>query len=169
MKNSTLRLSFSLRFTDFSAAPRLFANSDLIVDAKRNKLIGYMLGKQLPSIHYSDKQVDDDLSRAAFDLYIKQLDFQKRFLLATDVAELSGFATLIDDNLLRGTIGLPDAGYSIMASRISQVEAMVDEILAERFDKSPARRWRLTRRNWTMQPAKPNSHSAGGIYSKPRS
>ncbi len=93
-----------------------------------------MLGKQLPSIHYSDKQVDDDLSLAAFDLYIKQLDFQKRFLLAPDVAELASFSTVIDDNLLRGTIGLPEAGYEIMAQRISQVETMVNEILAEKLD-----------------------------------
>ncbi len=138
MKNSKSLLIFPIAILLALLPSVLCAESDLIVDAKRNKLIGYMLGKQLPSIHYSDKQVDDELSRAAYDLYIKQLDFQKRFLLATDVAELNAFTTVIDDNLLRGTIGLPDAGYSIMASRISQVETMVDEILAERFDKNTA-------------------------------
>jgi len=134
MKNSKTLLLLSLFFLFLCHSAPAAAESDLVVDEKRNKLIGYMLGKQLPSIHYSDKQVDDDLSLAAFDLYIKQLDFQKRFLHAPDVAELASFSTVIDDNLLRGTIGLPEAGYEIMAQRISQVETMVNEILAEKLD-----------------------------------
>ena len=134
MKNSKTTLLLSIFFLLLWLPAAAMAEGDFVADEKRNKLIGYMLGKQLPSIHYSDKQVDDELSRAAFDLYIKQLDFQKRFLLATDVAELDSFSTVIDDNLLRGAIGLPRAGYRIMVQRISQVEKMVDEILAERLD-----------------------------------
>ena len=108
------------------------ANSE--VDEKRNKLIGYMLGKQLPSIHYSDKKVNDDLAEAAFDLYLRQLDFQKRFLLQKDADHLHSYANLIDDNLLRGTIALPRAGYDIMVSRIEQVEMLVDGLLADGID-----------------------------------
>ncbi len=104
------------------------------VDQKRNKLIGYILGKQLPTLHFSDREMNDDLSRAAFDLYLKQLDFQKRFLLQDDVKELGTFAELIDDNLVRGTITLPETGYAIMAERIRQVEAIVADLLGEKMD-----------------------------------
>ena len=103
------------------------------IDVKRNKLIGYMLGKQLPSIHFSDKEVDDELALAIFDLYIKQLDFQKRFLLQSDVAELEASASSIDNTLLSGAITLPDAGYLILSDRINQVEKLVEEIFAEGF------------------------------------
>ena len=112
------------------------ANVDAEVDQKRNKLIGYMLSKQLPSIHYSDKQVDDELARAIFDLYLKQLDFQKRFLLKQDVEHLRSFAEQIDDNLLRGTIVLPQTGYEILTDRIGRVEKMVDSLLTEKVDHS---------------------------------
>ena len=112
------------------------ANVDAEVDQKRNKLIGYMLSKQLPSIHYSDKQVDDELARAIFDLYLKQLDFQKRFLLKQDVEHLRSFAQQIDDNLLRGTIVLPQTGYEILTDRIGRVEKMVDSLLTEKVDHS---------------------------------
>ena len=112
------------------------ADVDAEVDQKRNKLIGYMLSKQLPSIHYSDKQVDDELARAIFDLYLKQLDFQKRFLLKQDVEHLRSFAQQIDDNLLRGTIVLPQTGYEILTDRIGQVEKMVDSLLTEKIDHS---------------------------------
>lgn len=104
-----------------------------VIDVKRNKLIGYMLGKQLPSIHFSDKEVDDELALAIFDLYIKQLDFQKRFLLQSDVAELEASALSIDNTLLSGAITLPDAGYLILSDRINQVEKLVEEIFAEGF------------------------------------
>ena len=104
------------------------------VDPKRNRLIGYMVSRQLPSLHFSDKEMDDTLAKAAFDLYIKQLDYQKRFLLKKDVEQLQAFALFIDDNLKRGTISLPDAGYAIMGERISQVEQMVEQLLANRFD-----------------------------------
>ncbi|MDR3630119.1 MAG: carboxy terminal-processing peptidase [Desulfocapsaceae bacterium] len=104
------------------------------VDQKRNQLIGYMLDKQLPSIHFSDKKMDSSLSTAAFNLYLKQLDYQKRFLLARDVEQLRTFAPYIADSLEHGTIVLPQAGYEIIKERIAQVEKMVDQILAAGFD-----------------------------------
>ncbi|MBU1233381.1 MAG: carboxy terminal-processing peptidase [Proteobacteria bacterium] len=104
------------------------------IDSGRNKLIGYMLGKQLPVMHFSDKEVDDDLAFAAFDLYIKQLDFQKRFLLQEDVNKLSVMAPAIDNNLLKGTIALPDEGYTILSRRIDEVEKITGELLAAGFD-----------------------------------
>lgn len=135
MKNSTLHLLFTIIASLFLLMPSvLVGQGEAEVDQKRNKLIGYMLGKQLPSIHYSDKQVDDELAQAAFDLYLKQLDFQKRFLLEEDVNYLSSYATLIDDNLLRGTIALPRAGYDIMETRIEQAERLVDLLLGAAID-----------------------------------
>ena len=111
-----------------------YADSAQDIDQKRNKLIGYMLSKQLPSLHFSDKEVDDELALAAFDLYLKQLDFQKRFLLSSDVEQLRSFASVIDDNLARGTILLPATGYDILNERISQVEAIVSELQKEKMD-----------------------------------
>ncbi|RZW17800.1 MAG: tail-specific protease, partial [Desulfobulbaceae bacterium] len=135
MKNSRCKLLVTLIFLILLLSPiAVVAQGEAEVDDKRNKLIGYMLGKQLPSIHYSDKQVDDKLAQAAFDLYLKQLDFQKRFLLAKDADYLSSYATLIDDNLLRGTILLPPAGYDIMVSRIDQANRLVDMLLVDGLD-----------------------------------
>ena len=100
------------------------------VDQKRNRLIGYILSKQLPALHFSDKVMDDQLSRAAFSLYIKQLDYQKRFLLQQDVQQLEAFAPYIDDNLADGRITLPDAGYDILTEKINLVQKMVEQMLA---------------------------------------
>ncbi len=105
------------------------SESDASFDTKRSKLIGYMLAKQLPSLHFSEKEMDDEQAKAAFSLYIKQLDFQKRFLLQQDVDQLEAFATYIDDNLNSGRISLPVAGYDILSEKISIVEEMVVTML----------------------------------------
>ncbi len=104
------------------------------VDVKRNKLIGYMLYKQLPTIHFSDKTVNDSLALASYELYLEQLDFQKRFLLQKDVDILNSFALHIDDNLERGSIVLPETGFEILGERINQVEQFVEDIMAAKFD-----------------------------------
>ena len=103
-------------------------------DQKRNQLIGYTLGKELPAVHFSHKKMNESQSIEIFSLYQKQLDYQKRFLLSNDVTVLHSFAPHIADDLERGTNVLPKAGYDIMKERIGQVEKMVDQIMSAGFD-----------------------------------
>ena len=100
------------------------------VDQKRNRFIGYLLSKQLPGLHFSDKVVNDELALAAFNLYIKQLDYQKRFLLKKDVEQLRAFAPYIDDTLANGRITLPDTGYDIINEKIDLVQKAAEAMLA---------------------------------------
>lgn len=99
------------------------------IDLKRNRLIGHIINKQLPVLHYSDKKFDDELSKAAFHLYIKQLDYQKRFLLKGDVEQLRAFAPYIGSNLQSGRITLPETGYDILNDRIDLVKNLVEALL----------------------------------------
>ncbi len=104
------------------------------VDKKRNQLIGYMLDKLLPAVHFSHIKMDESRSMAVFNCYLKQLDYQKRFLLSSDVAVLRSFAPHIAHDLENRTNALPTAGYDIMNQRIVQVEKMVDQIMSEGID-----------------------------------
>ncbi len=105
------------------------------VDQKRNRFIGYLLSKQLPALHFSDKVVNDELAQAAFHLYIKQLDYQKRFLLKRDVEQLRAFAPYIDDTLANGRITLPDTGYDIFNEKIDMVQKAAEAMLANKTVK----------------------------------
>ena len=80
--------------------------------------------------HFSHKQIDDDLSQAAYELYLKQLDSQKRFLLKEDVARLNAYQDRIDDEMNLGKVELPSLGAEILNQRIRQVEEMVKDILS---------------------------------------
>lgn len=103
-------------------------------DSNRARLLGHMLQQQLSGKHYSQKPTDDTLSDAAFDLYLKQLDFQKRFLLQEDVARLEEYRNLIDDSIRRGRLDLPLTGRTLLNKRISQVEEIVEQLFQEQID-----------------------------------
>ncbi|NOQ42788.1 MAG: tail-specific protease [Desulfuromusa sp.] len=103
-------------------------------DTNRARLLGHMLQQQLSGKHYSQKPTDDALSHAAFDLYLKQLDFQKRFLWQEDIAELKQFKSQIDDAIRRGRLDLPLTGRNTLNQRISQVQDIVTELLEEKID-----------------------------------
>ncbi len=103
-------------------------------DTNRARLLGHMVQQQLSSNHYSQKKTDDALSQAAFELYLKQLDFQKRFLLLEDVAQLKVYQDQIDDSIRRGRLDLPKIGRNLLNLRIEQVQKMVAELLAEEID-----------------------------------
>lgn len=105
-------------------------------DAGRNRLIAYILSHQLPAQHYAHKNLDD-ISAAAFDLYLKQLDPRKRFLLTEDIKKLEVFNESIDDELRRGRVELPDVGLNLLNTRIREVELITEELLDNGFD--PAR------------------------------
>jgi len=133
MKINRIYLLFFLSFLvlTFSVTDIAAETQSAAIDRQRNKIIGYMLSKQLPTLHFSEKVMDDVQARAAFKLYIKQLDFQKRFLLQGDVDQLEAFANYIDDNIKAGRVSLPDAGFDILSEKIMLVEKMVSEMLVD--------------------------------------
>ncbi len=131
----TLRSVFSLLIIVSLTTATAWANIKPVeFDAARNRLIAYMLSHQLPAQHYSHVPFDDELSKKAFDLYLRQLDPRKRFLLQSDVDELGAFSEHIDDELRRGRMVLPDAGMQILDERIRQVEVTLEPIMKDGFD-----------------------------------
>lgn len=103
-------------------------------DAGRNRLIGYMLSQQLQRQHFSRKPFDKQLSKAAYTLYLKQLDPRKQFLLTEDVRQLDAFAEKIDEELSSGRILLPDAGMALLNRRAGEVGRLADQLLDAGFD-----------------------------------
>ncbi len=103
-------------------------------DSNRARLLGHMIQQQLNRHHYSDKKLDDKLSASAYELYLKQLDGQKRFLLQADLKAMSASELLIDDAIRSGRLDLPQQGEQLLNNRIEQVKKLCTEILAKDFN-----------------------------------
>ncbi len=118
----------------FSFGSALGNNSTNSPVAWKAKLLSNLIRTKFNTQHYSHKRIDDTLSEAAFKLYIKQLDYEKRFLLQSDIKKLQHFSTKIDDEINTGIIELPDVANDLLDRRITQVQKIVNTILDKGFD-----------------------------------
>ena len=99
----------------------------------RTRVLTYVLRQQV-SHHFSGKAIDDALSRNAFQLYLKQLDFQKRYLLDGEVRQLRAYELQIDDEMLSGRIQLVPLAGRLMDQAVARAERLVRQILELPFD-----------------------------------
>lgn len=102
------------------------------LDQNRARLLSYVLRRQVEN-HFSGKAIDNELSRAAFSLYIKQLDFQKRLLLADEVDQLKVFEDRIDDEINSGRVILAPMSFRLLGNSIARAEKIAEKVLENPF------------------------------------
>src|ERR1700690_3990688 len=136
MRYSSLRkllLLLILCSFSFSLAPSQGFDDPAKLEAGRARLISYILKNDLTRYHFTKKKLDDTFSKAAFGIYLKQLDPQKRFLLKEDVTRLNEYSDKIDDEMNTNNIRLPEIEGGILTARTAQVHEMVNDILSKDF------------------------------------
>ena len=87
----------------------------------------------LTQAHYQPERIDDAFSKRVFDLSLKRLDYRKKFLLQSDIAQLTKYQTDIDDETKRGSREFLDLSTKLLAERTKQMQALTHEILAKPF------------------------------------
>ncbi|WP_246000382.1 carboxy terminal-processing peptidase [Pontibacter diazotrophicus] len=102
----------------------------------KNQILIKALMQGLNSGHYQPEKVDDAFSQKVFDLYVQRLDFNKKFLLASDVQNLRKYRTAIDDQLREGSLEFFDVSADLIAQRTKESQAFYKEILSQPFDFS---------------------------------
>ena len=95
------------------------------------------INMNLQNAHYDPIKVDDQFSEKAFELYIDNIDANKRLLLQSDIDKLSYFKTTIDDEIINGTYAFFDKSLEIIELRTDLTETFFEEILNQpmNFDK----------------------------------
>ena len=116
------------------ASYKLYQRNDATAPRKDDVLIKVMLSG-LNIAHYQPEKIDDAFSKRVFDLYLKRLDVNKKFLLQSDVAQLSKYQADIDDEILkRGSHEFLDLSTQIMDQRVKDIQALYRDILSKPFD-----------------------------------
>ena len=90
----------------------------------------------LQNAHYDPIAIDDAFSEKAFQLYIDNLDANKRLFLQSDIDELNYFRTTIDDEIINGTSVFFDKSLDIINQRTVLTEQYFEEILNQPMDFS---------------------------------
>jgi len=91
------------------------------------------INMSLQGAHYDPPVVDDAFSQKAFDLYLKNIDGNKRLLLASDTVQLVNYRNEIDNEINDGTYKLFDLSLELIEKQTKATEVYFEEILAQPF------------------------------------
>ncbi len=109
-----------------------FAQSKF-AEADRDRFIGNIIKNALETYHYRDLKIDDNLSKKAFNEYLKRIDFGKQFFLKSDVKELEQYKTQMDDQMISGKHLLITQAYELFQKRVQLIESYRKEIFKTPF------------------------------------
>ena len=90
----------------------------------------------LTRYHFKKFRLNDSLSSAIFDRYIKSLDYSKLYFLQSDISNFESFRYKIDDYLIDGNLKLAYDIYNTFRDRVNQKIDYVSEVLQNEFDYS---------------------------------
>ena len=100
----------------------------------KNTLLLKVVMQGLSTAHFQPEKLDDNFSNKVFDLYLKRLDVNKKFLTQGDVDQLKKFQTDVDDEVKRGTHEFFEQATKVYTNRIKETEGFYKEILAKPFN-----------------------------------
>jgi carboxyl-terminal processing protease len=100
----------------------------------KNDVIFELLFGSLNQNHYSPLKLDDAFSEKVFELYIKRLDYNKKFLLQSDYDDLARSRRDIDDQLLNQRHDFYTKSIATYNKRLKEKENWNKELLAKPLD-----------------------------------
>jgi carboxyl-terminal processing protease len=113
----------------------LFVSTNYAEFQRKQIVLSKKILKSLRDWHYTPKSINNSFSEDAFNLYIKYLDSNKRFLIQPDIKKLTVYKNRIDDDLLYNKNSkLLKNATEILTQRIKDVEKMAIEILETPFN-----------------------------------
>ena len=106
------------------------------IDRTKDKVLLDVLVKSIENSHFQPKLLNDQFSEDVYSLYLKRLDYNKRFLLSSDIEKLSEYQTKIDDQIKAGNYVFFDLTNELLKERVSEVKEFYQDILDNPFDFS---------------------------------
>lgn len=88
----------------------------------------------LSNYHYRKIAVNDSLSSKIYDAYIKELDPNKVFFIASDIEDLEKFRYTIDEQLSLGDLTSAFQIYNLYQTRTKERYTFIHSILSKPFD-----------------------------------
>jgi carboxyl-terminal processing protease len=121
-----------------AAAIALFSYTTVstVVQSDKDEAIDQILMQSLNNVHYSPLAINDDFSAKVFKLYLQRLDYNKKFLLQSDVDELKKLDRSIDDDINSGHFDFFDKSYQLITKRVDDAQTYYKDILSQPFDFS---------------------------------
>ncbi len=144
MKNrmlwALLVLAQALSLDSALAAPLLAPRED-------QSQAAHLSAEVLARYHYRQVTLDDTLSAAIFDNYLKALDSEKVFFLQSDIDLFSPAKTSMDDAILHEDLRIPYAIFNRYQQSIEERIAYAHAVLDKGFDFKEHESYQFNRKN----------------------
>jgi len=105
-----------------------------IDEEQKKKIVVDFIGTALTTMHFKPVAINDDMSEKAFNLFIKRMDYNKRFFLQTDIDELKKYETRLDDEMVSKNFSFYRKAVEIYKRRVELTQKFYREILSRSFD-----------------------------------
>lgn len=112
----------------------LFVSANPGKEVNKDQVLFKVALAGLNSTHFQPSIVENEFSEKLFNLYLKRLDYGKRFFIKEDIELLGSWKNRLDDELLNGTTGFFDLVNELYDKRILQTEGFYKELLGNSFD-----------------------------------
>jgi carboxyl-terminal processing protease len=84
--------------------------------------------------HFKPRNFDDKFSEDVYDLYLKRIDVNKKFLIQSDINELKAMRYSIDDQLKSDRFDFFNRSNELLTKRYAEVESFYKDLLKAPFD-----------------------------------
>jgi carboxyl-terminal processing protease len=127
---------FFWAFTFFASAQQSAEElaQQKVFENQKNKLLNEVIRYTLQNAHYHPREFDDSLSADFFDVYLKNIDRTKKFLLQKDVDELKKYRNDLDDQLLENRMDFFNLSMEVIDKRNAEVQQIYRSLLSKPFD-----------------------------------
>jgi carboxyl-terminal processing protease len=117
-----------------TAVPLPPPSADDLKPSVSQEHVEQLVARLLTTHHYRKVKLNDSLSSVVFDNYLKELDGNKAYFLASDVNSFEKYRNNIDDQLINGELSAAYDIYNVFRKRYQERNKFVQENFVKPFD-----------------------------------
>jgi len=100
----------------------------------KEQVLMQVVTQTLNLAHFNPLQIDDEFSEKVYSLYLKRMDYSKRFFTKEELVKLEGFKSKIDDEVKAQNFEFYTLANSIFDQQLALVQTYYKEILSKPFE-----------------------------------
>src|SRR5580692_5327015 len=93
----------------------------------------FLITRMVEKFHVQPRLLDKAMSAAIYDRMLQALDGERIFFTQADIAQLSPYRTILDEEIRNRRTGFLQLLTSLYQQRLMQVDTMIDHIAAKPF------------------------------------
>ena len=113
-------------------APYVWARP--VKQTKNDERIAFIVSSEMINKHLSKRRLDDEVSKRAFEMFLKRLDAMKLFFLQSDIDNFSSEKLSLDDKVKRGDVSFAKRVYDVFIKRAEERVAAAQRFLDMEHD-----------------------------------